>query len=149
MSTDTAQRTQWSTSLREQDRRALIVGVVVVAALLGYARLARPAFERLQLERRAVADQEALLGRERSLLAAAPAFPNAQREATHILVTESPRLFTGDSVAATAELSAYVAGVATASGVRLTAVEGRAPRADRGVTRLSVDVRGEGSWRQV
>ena len=28
-------------------------------------------------------------------------------------------------------------------------VEGRTPHSERGVTRLSVDIRGEGSWRQV
>src|SRR5258708_5163387 len=135
--------------MREQDKRALIMGAVVVIALLGYARLARPVFERLQAERRLVADQEALLGRERSLLAAARSFSGVERDLRQRLVTETPRLFAGDSVAATAELTAYVAGVAAASGVRFTTVEGRTPRTDRGATRLLVDVRGEGSWRQV
>jgi hypothetical protein len=52
-------------------------------------------------------------------------------------------------VGATAELTAYVADVANDAGVRLASVEARAPSAQRGVTRLMVDARGEGTWSKV
>ena len=126
-----------------------MIGGITLAVLLGYSRIARPAFDRHIAQHRAVEEQRALLGREQALVAAAPAFPRAQRDADNALAAESPRLFRGDSVAATAELSAYVSQVATASGVHLSTVDGRAPVSTRGLVRLSVDVRGEATWRQV
>jgi hypothetical protein len=72
-----------------------------------------------------------------------------QKEATQVLAAERTRLFAGDSVAATAELTSYAAQVAIAAGVHLTTIEARTPSTARGVTRLLADVRGEGSWRQV
>ena len=126
-----------------------MIGGITLAVLLGYSRIARPTFDRHIAQRRFVEEQRALLGREQALVAAAPAFPRAQRDADNALAAESPRLFRGDSVAATAELSAYVSQVATASGVHLSTVDGRAPVSTRGLVRLSVDVRGEATWRQV
>ena len=135
-------------ALRPQDRRALVTGAVVLALLLGYSRIARPALENLRDSRRELADQQALLVRERALVAAAPRLPQAQREVKQVLAAESSRLFLGDSVAATAELSAYVSQIAAAAGVHLTTVDGRTPVTTRALTRLSVDIRGEASWRQ-
>ena len=135
-------------ALRPQDRRALVTGAVVLALLLGYSRIGRPALENLRGSRRELADQQALLVRERALVAAAPRLPQAQREVKQVLAAESSRLFVGDSVAATAELSAYVSQIATAAGVHLTTVDGRTPVTTRALTRLSVDIRGEASWRQ-
>ena len=134
--------------LRAQDRRALIVGAVALVVLVGYSRVARPALDRLQIEQRTLLEQEALLARERSLVAAAPALPRAQRDVNQALAAEAPRLFAGDSVAATAELSAYVSQLASAAGVHLTTVDGRTPVTTRALTRLSVDVRGDASWKQ-
>lgn len=135
--------------MRAQDRRALMIGGIILAVLLVYSRIARPAFDRYLAEQRAVEEQRALLGREQALVAAAPTLPRVQRDADATLATERPRLFRGDSVAATAELSAYVSQVATASGVHLSTIDGRAPQSARGLVRLSVDVRGEAAWRQV
>ena len=136
-------------SLRSQDRRALVTGAVALAVLLGYSRIAKPAMENVRASRDELADQRALLLRERALVAAAPRLPQAQREVKQVLAAESSRLFLGDSVAATAELSAYVSQIAAAAGVHLTTVDGRTPVTTRALTRLSVDVRGEASWRQV
>ena len=61
-------------SLRPQDRRALMTGAVLLVVLLGYSRIAKPAWENLRTSRRELADQQALLGRERALVAAAPTF---------------------------------------------------------------------------
>jgi type II secretory pathway component PulM len=136
-------------SLRRQDRRALFVGAIALVALLGYSRVARPALETMRAEQRTLGEQEALLARERSLVAAAPALPRARQDVNRALAAEATRLFAGDSVAATAELSAYVSQIASAAGVHLTTVDGRAPLTTRGLTRLSVDVRGEAAWNQV
>jgi type II secretory pathway component PulM len=135
--------------LRAQDRRALMLGAIALVVLVGYSRIVRPALESMRMEQRTLAEQEALLARERSLVAAAPALPRARQDVTQALAAEAPRLFAGDSVAATAELSAYVSQIASASGVHLTTVDGRTPVTTRGLTRLSVDVRGEASWNQV
>jgi|GEM_PF-3081466 len=136
-------------SLRPQDRRALMTGAVLLAVLLGYSRVAKPAYENLRTSRRELTDQKALLVRERALVAAAPSLPKSQRAVKQALAAESSRLFLGDSVAATAELSAYASQIATAAGVHLTTVDGRTPVTTRALTRLSVDIRGEASWRQV
>ena len=138
-----------SERLRPQDRRALIIGGIALAVLLGYSRLVKPALDGLARERRTLTEQGALLAREHALVALAPTLPRLQQEARKALTVEQTRLFAGDSVAATAELTSYVGQVATVTGVHLTTIEGRAPSASRGVTRLLVDVRGEGSWRQV
>ena len=52
-------------------------------------------------------------------------------------------------MAATAELSAYVSQLASVAGVHLTTVDGRTPVTTRALIRLSVDVRGEATWKQV
>ena len=149
MSNTTTPRPVALAGMRPQDRRALAVGSIVLAVLLGYSRIGRPAFDRHMEQRRTVEEQRELLAREQALVAAAPSLPRAQRETDQALVAESARLFAGDSVAATAELSAYVSQVATTSGVHLSTVDGRTPVTTRGLVRLSVDVRGEATWRQV
>ena len=138
-----------SIAMRPQDRRALILGGAALALMLGYSRIARPAIERLRESERNLTEQRELLGRERALLAAAPSLPAMQKQADRALAAENARLFAGDSVGATAELTAYVADVASDAGIRLASVEARAPSAQRGVTRLTVDARGEGTWSKV
>ena len=135
--------------LRPQDRRALMAGVVALAAMFGYARIIRPASGELTRRRGTLVEQAGLLARERSLLSIAPTLPGAANAVKHSLAGEQSRLFAGDSVAATAALTAFVTDVASATGVRLTMLDGRPPRSVRAVTRLSADLRGEGSWRQV
>ena len=138
-----------TSGLRPQDRRALMVGVVTLAAMFGYARIIRPAIDELARRRSTLVEQRGLLARERSLLAIGPTLPQAANAVKHSLAGEQSRLFVGDSIAATAALTAFVTDVASATGVRLTMLDGRPPRSARAVTRLSADLRGEGSWRQV
>lgn len=130
-----------------RDRRALLIGALVVAGGLGFSRIARPAYAELMLQRTTLDDERALLARERALLVAAPSFPRAQQQVDRALAAETPRLFPGDSVAATSALAAFVANVAATSSVRLLTLEGRAPESDRGVTRVGVEVRAEATWR--
>ena len=133
--------------LRQQDRRALVFGAVVLALLLGYARVVRPAVAQLREQRMLLHEEQTRLARERSLLASVTSGPNAQTAIVRQLNAEGPRLFAGDSVAATAELTSYTTGIADASQLRLTSVEAHAPRTTQGITTLAIDVRGEGSWR--
>ena len=140
--------TPWA-RLRPSDRRALVAGAAVVVAMLTYSGIIRPALAGLQSERQVLEERRGLLDRERALLATAPQLPRVEQETRRILAAEAPRLFMGDSVAATAELNTYVSQLATAAGVRLSSVEGRPVAVDRGLMRLSVELRGEGTWRQV
>ena len=135
--------------LRPTDRRALAIGATLVGLLLTYSLFVRPAFTRLITERQTLARRIDLLEKERALLAAAPQFPLQEREGRRTLAAELPRLFVGDSVAAAAELNTYVSQLAGAAGLRLTSVEGRPATTDRGLVKVSVEVRGEGNWRQV
>lgn len=135
--------------LRHQDRRALVLGAIALAAMLVYSRILRPSFEQLSRDTQTLEAQNGLLAREETLLAAAPRLPIAKHEGERILAGEQGRLFIGDSVAATAALASYATGVATAAGVQLSMVEGRPPTSRQGVARLFVDVHGEGNWRQV
>ena len=135
-----------SVTMRPQDRRALLLGGAALVLMLGYSRVARPALDTLRTRASALTEQRALLARERALLAVAPTFAARQSAADRTLAAERPRLFAGDSVGATAELTAYVADVATGTGVRLASVEARSASAERGVTRLVVDARGEATW---
>lgn len=141
-------RSPWA-GLKSQDRRALVVGGVMLVLLVGYARVLKPGLARLAAERELVADQRALLVRERALVAVAPSLPARLKQVNQVLATERPRLFAGDSVAASAELTAFASQVAQVAGVQLASIEARTPVTTRGVTRLTADVRGDGSWRQV
>lgn len=135
--------------IRERDRRALVIGGFALLLMLGWTRVARPAIAHARNAGRTLSEQRALLARERALLLAAPQFPAMQRAADRALAGADARLFAGDSVGATAELTSYVADVATESAVRLTSVEARAPTTEGSVTRLLVEARGEGSWSDV
>lgn len=133
--------------LRPQDRRALILGAILATAMFGYAYVVRPAIARLIGQRELLKDEQTDLARERSLLASVGRLPRARDAIVSQLKAEAPRLFVGDSVAAMAELTSYVTGIADGSQMRLTSVEAHAPRSAQGITTLAVDVRGEGSWR--
>ncbi|MDB4912805.1 MAG: Pilus assembly protein PilO [Gemmatimonadetes bacterium] len=136
-------------TMRAQDRRAVAMGTAIVLVVGAYTLGVRPAMAHLAESHAMLAEQRALLVRERALVADSARLLDVQRTAARALAAESPRLFAGDSVAATANLTSFTTDMATTTGVRLTTVEGRAPRAEHGVIQLAVDLRGEGSWRQV
>ncbi|MDB4881513.1 MAG: hypothetical protein JWL95_279 [Gemmatimonadetes bacterium] len=136
-----------SRRLRPQDRRALARGAIVLIAVLGYAFVVRPAMAQLIAQREQLKEQQTSLARERALVASVRRLPRARDSIVSQLAAEAPRLFAGDSVAAMAQLTAYVTMIADGSQLRLASVEARAPRTAQGITTLAVDVRGEGSWR--
>lgn len=136
-------------ALASRDRRALAIGGAALAMLICFAFVVRPSVRGLKADRGQLAERRELLERERTLLASAPQLPAIEREARKALALETPRLFVGDSVAATAELNTYVSQVAAASGLRLLNVDGRPASVDGGLVQVGVDVRGEGTWRQI
>jgi Tfp pilus assembly protein PilO len=133
--------------LRPQDRRALVRGAAVLTVVLGYAFVVRPATAQLVAQREQLTEQQTSLARERAFVASVRRLPRARDAIISQLKAEAPRLFAGDSVAAMAQLTAYVTMMADGSQLRLTSVEAHAPRTVQGITTLAVDVRGEGSWR--
>lgn len=134
--------------MQARDRRALIVGAVSLLAMVVAFRVVRPALGDLRATSEAVTEQRALLARERALVAAAPGLPQARIKATRVLESSRARLFSGDSVAATAALTSYVSDVAAATGMQLRSIDGGTPATTGGITRLVAELRGEGAWRE-
>ena len=135
--------------MRAQDRRALIIGATAIIAGVAFAFGVRPAVAQLALTHQQLSEQQELLMRERALLAGSMKLLAAQRETDNALAVESKRLFPGDSVGAMAEVTSFVSAAATKAAVRLTTLEGRQPRVRDGVIELAVEIRGEGTWKDV
>ncbi|MEP6729032.1 MAG: type II secretion system protein GspM [bacterium] len=138
-----------ASGLRPQDRRALLRGAILLVVIFGYALVVRPTMARLVAQREQLQEEQTSLARERALVASVRRLPRARDSIASQLKVEAPRLFAGDSVAAMAALTSYVTGIADGSQMRLTSVEAHVPRTAQGITTLAVDVRGEGSWRNV
>lgn len=135
--------------MRPEDRRALTIGAIAIVAGVGFAFGVRPAVAQLAQKHQQLEEQHALLVRERALLAGSMKLLGAQREMDKAMASESNRLFPGDSVSAMAALTSFAADAAIKAAVRLTTLEGRQPRAKDGVIELAVEMRGEGTWRDV
>src|SRR5260221_14310793 len=135
--------------LRARDRRAITLGAIVLVMVLGYAKIIRPLRTDIAHDREALHEQRGLLARERALIARAPTLPAARRDVEQALSAEQTRLFSGDSVAATSELSGFVADVARATGGTLTSLEGRAPAGAGGEYRKGDHLKSEGDLPQV
>ncbi len=131
-----------------KDRRALVVGALAVAGMLGYAKLLRPLLAETAMRTSALAEQSALVVRERALVANAASLPREREALRQAMAASRDRLFPGDSVAAVAALATYVSDVARATGARLTTVEARSVARSGGLATLAVELRGEATWRQ-
>lgn len=134
--------------MRRRDRRALLIGAAIVGAMLGQANLVRPALASLRVMREQLVTERSLLSRETALLAAEPTLRRLRVDAKNSLAGARGRLVAGDSVAATAALTSFIADVARGTGVQLSTLEGAAPASTGGVMRLIANVRGEASWRE-
>jgi hypothetical protein len=133
-------------ALQSRDRRALLVGLMLVLPVLGYALAVQPyaaavsrAQERLDAER-------SMLLREVAMLSAAPQLPAVLAQADSAARSALPRLFGGaDGVTATAALAAYVGDRARGSRLLLQQSESRdAELPPGGVLRLTVSIRAVG-----
>lgn len=132
-----------------RNRRAVVLGALILAAAIAFTQILRPMYGAYLQARNTLVDQRILLGRERALVDASTRLPTTQREIERVMAGEQARLFEGDSVSATAALTEFTADVARATGVKLFTLETRPPRTDSAVTRLSIDLRGEGRWPDV
>jgi hypothetical protein len=135
---------KWST-MASRDRRAVILGAVILLPALLFIWGVRPYRAALADARDQLATERATLARERAAIATARRNPQLQHVADSAMRAMRPRLFEGkDDVMASAELASYLGEVASATRVWLQDASTRPslPESD-GVRTLHVDIRGE------
>jgi hypothetical protein len=128
-----------------RDRRALLLGLIVLAPPLLYLWGVRPYRTALDDARQQLAVERETLVRERAAIAAARKNPQLQHLADSAMRATSPRLFEGrDDVMASAELASYLGEVARARHVWLQDAATRpAELSPSGVRTLNVEIRAE------
>ena len=118
--------------LTAQERRTIVIGLVMVVPALLWIFGVRPFREALSEARAEVVTQRDLLARELALLEDAERYPAAYRTADSALLRAAPRLFDEvDDVLATARLTSYVAGQALGSRVLLQEAEAQPTQRSR------------------
>lgn len=132
-------------AMNERDRRAVMLGAVVLLPFVLYIWAARPYLAALSDARDQLATERATLARERAAVAAAEHNPRLQHVADSAMRLMQPRLFEGkDDVMASSELAAYLGDVAERSRVWLQDAGTRpATTASDGVRNLRVELRAE------
>jgi len=135
---------KWGT-MNQRDRRAVVVGGLVLLPFVLYIWAARPYLAALGDARDQLATERAALARERAAVAAAEHNPRLQHVADSAMRLMQPRLFEGkDDVMASSELAAYLGDVAERSRVWLQDAGTRpATVATNGVRNLRVELRAE------
>lgn len=139
---------KWNT-MSARDRRAVVLGAVVLLPGLVFAWGWRPYQAALGDARDQLATERATLARERAAIATAREHPQLQHVADSAMRAMHPRLFEGrDDVMASAELASYLGEVATKARVWLQDASTRpAVAAAEGVRTLRVEIRGESDLR--
>jgi hypothetical protein len=135
---------KWST-MSVRDRRAVLLGVIVLLpGLLGIWAV-RPYLAALSDARDQLATERATLARERAAIATAQQNPQLQHIADSAMRAMRPRLFEGkDDVMASAELASYLGEVAHNARVWLQDAGTRpATTTGDGVRTLRVEIRAE------
>jgi hypothetical protein len=135
---------KWST-MSSRDRRAVLLGAVVLLPALFFIWGVRPYRSALADARDQLATERAALARERAAIETARQNPQLQHVADSAMRAMRPRLFEGkDDVMASAELASYLGEVASGARVWLQDASTRPslPTTD-GVRTLRVDIRGE------
>ena len=132
-------------ALSERDRRAVLIGAVVLLPGLVLIWGVRPYRTAVSDVGDQLATERATLVRERAAVATARQNPKLQYTADSAMRTMRPRLFEGtDDVMASAELASYVGDVARRSRVWLQDAGTRAATpAAEGVRTLRVEIRAE------
>lgn len=133
--------------LSDRDRRALILGLVVLGPVLAYIAGVRPYLRALEGMRDQVASERGLLERERALIASAAALPEIVLEAQARSAQTTTRLLrAGNRVLAEGELTDYLEQLAGGSRVLLQQVRAVTDTAWTGSPELQpirVAIRGE------
>jgi hypothetical protein len=131
--------------LASRDRRALLLGAVVLLPALLWIWAVRPYLDALGTARDQLGVQRETLARERALLAAEPRLAAAYRAADSAYTEAAPALFASpDDLLAGAELATYVARAARTSHVWLREADPRPATASAaGVRTLQLELRAE------
>jgi hypothetical protein len=135
---------KWST-MSPKDRRAIILGAVIVLPALIFIWGVRP-YRIAMAETRDQLDAARLaLSREKAAVAAKPTAPGGQQFADSALIFVAPRLFEGrDDAIASAQLAAYLGTVARRSRVLMQDANTRpSTTSPEGIRTLRVEVRAE------
>ena len=135
---------KWS-SMNPRDRRAMVIGGLVLLPFAVFMWGVRPFEAALSDAREQRETERGTLARERAALATAKQNPGLQHVADSVMRAMRPRLFEGkDDVMASAELAGYLGDVAERSRVWLQAAGTRpaAPAVD-GIRTLHVEIRAE------
>ncbi len=135
----------------QRDRRAVLVGVLLVVPALVVRFGAVPYVQTLRAMEERVAAQRELLQRELALVANTKRFPILAARAQSVLAVEAPRLFAGsDLYTASGGLSSYVGEQAGRSHLLIQRSEGRVPsQLEDGLDVLDVDLQAVGDLRNV
>ncbi|HYT05184.1 MAG TPA: GspMb/PilO family protein [Gemmatimonadales bacterium] len=138
------------TRLTARDRRALLLGLAVLAPVLVFRGAVQPyARARAALAER-LRTQRGLLERELAVLAAADGLPERRERMATLLAADAPRLFPGgDPLAATAELVGYVGDAARRSHLLVQELQSRSVtlvRRTDGLAQVQVEVRGQSDF---
>ena len=132
-------------ALKSRDRRAMLIGALVLAPGLVFIWGVRPYQAALTATRDQLATERATLSRERGALATAQRNPELQRVTDSAFHAVQPALFEGrDDVIASAQVASYLGDVARRSHVWLQVANTRPATSDAsGVRTLHVDLRAE------
>lgn len=134
----------WST-MTPKDRRAIVLGAAIVLPALFFIWGVRPYRTSLATTREELDIARLALSREKAALMTMAANPDAQRSADSALMMVTTRLFEGrDDAIASAQLAAYLGGVARRSRVLMEDANTRpSSTSPEGIRTLRVEVRGE------
>jgi hypothetical protein len=134
----------WST-MSPKDRRAIILGAVLVLPALIFIWGVRPYRTAMAETREALETARIALSREKAAVAGKPTAPGGQQLADTALFLVTPRLFEGrDDAIASAQLAAYLGTVARRSRVLMEDANTRpSTTSPEGIRTLRVEVRAE------
>jgi hypothetical protein len=131
-------------TMSTRDRRALLLGVMILAPALAFIWGVRPFLASLDRTREQIFEQRQLLSHEQAAVAAARQNPDLQGVADSAMRAMIPRLFEGrDDVMATAELVSHLGEIARANDMLLPSAATRPTVLANGVRMLRVEIRGE------
>lgn len=112
--------------LKPRDRRALLVGLVLLAPFAAFRFGVAPWLQRASELREVLASEQDLLAREKGVLLDATSFPERTRGLAVALESMDPWLFQGSgTVAAAGALSRYVADRAVAAAILIEEADTR------------------------
>jgi hypothetical protein len=133
------------------DRRAVMIGAVILVPALLYVYAARPIARAIADKRAAAVQQTDLLARERAMIERSPRFPALRTEVSQRLDAERKHTITSEaSVTANVKLADYVRQIGRAHEVLVTdAAETPGDSLTPGVMLLRLSVHGESDLRGI